>query len=205
MLFPVATYLSVLFFLTGLVYVFFSLFIVSPVDEQTYRNLMLNTNSTAGNAEQNPYTAKQIRVKMQKQIFYEQGTDRLEMKIYSSDAELVFDHQENTTSIVEIMQNVRCYIQEGFYFSPSMQPMQRMLYLEAATARYDYKKEQITANQVKLSRYNLSGHVLVDTVDNLTPVMAGEAQSAVFDLGAGGLHFEAFNFKALPSGEKHDD
>jgi len=201
-LFPIPTLISLVVFLAGILYIAFSLFIVSPEDVQEYRKLMANTNSVE-NPVHHAYVAKQFREDVQKQIFYQKGNDRLEMRINSTSAKLVFDHQDDQTSIAEIMQNVRCYIQEAFYLSPNNQPMQRLLYLEAATARYDYKIEQIVAEHVKLLRYEMNGYAFDQLLDDSMPVMQGEANSAKFDLTTGQMHFTDFRLTTtLLDGDK---
>lgn len=198
MLFPFATIFSALIFILGLIYLYFSLWIVTPANEIEYKDLMENTNTKVESSAKTSYVAKQLRINMQKQIFYQEGSQRLEMQIFASKAELVFDHQDDTTSIVEEMQDVRCFIQEAlFVVQPKDHTMQRILYLEAVNARYDYKSERIIAEKVKLSRYVLPGSTLIVSIEGLVPTMAGEAESAEFDLAGGTLHFKASHFKAI--------
>lgn len=202
MLFPFATLTSISIFLVGLVYLVLSLFTSSVADVQEYHELMENTNPDTRYPSQTAYTAMQKRLKMQKQIFFEQGSssNRLEIRIYSASAELVFAHQSDTTSIVEKMHDVRCYIQEELYTvlqNEVPKPMQRMLYLEAANATYDYKNELFIVDEVSLSRFDLPGHQLVESIEGLDPTLSGRAQSAQFSLGGGQLNFKADHFKAI--------
>jgi hypothetical protein len=99
--------------LAAFVYV---LFTVKDSDEQTYRKLVESANPVNSDARISPYTAQQKRRGVQKDVLFNQGNDRLQMRLISSESIMVLDHQDSGTEILEKMQDVKCFMQEEFFF-----------------------------------------------------------------------------------------
>lgn len=207
----------------------YSLFYPTEKDAEEYRMLVQTANPTNSREPVAPYTAKQHREGIQKAILFSQGNDRLQLRIYSREADMVLEHQEMSNELVEQMQGVVCYMQEElFYLLPDgsealMQsngrllakhadpalssswynkkgmgivPMQRIRYMEADTATYHYKNDKLVANEVKINRYSLPGHALIESVEGLKPVMQGIAKQVEFSLMGKDLNFKAHHLKA---------
>lgn len=76
-------------------------------------------------------------------------------------------------------------------------PMQIVRYMEADAASYYYKNDQLVAEQVTISRFALPGHELKESLENITPLMAGIAQSIEFTIDGNDPKFKAHQFKAI--------
>lgn len=103
-------------------------------DKKEYRRLMLISNPTlAGQSEQASYTARQKRVGVQKDFTYQSKDTSLKMRLFSKEAELILDQQDEGTQIVEEMRNVTVYMQEELYYvladgrSAHLQPNGKLL------------------------------------------------------------------------------
>lgn len=210
----------------------------SDADRHEYKKLMQVSNPTiVEDSTKTPYTARQKRAGIQKDVFFNQGNHRLHLRILSEHAELVLDQREEATEIVEHMHGVKCLMQEDVYYllpdgreadlfadtdllvsrggegteSPSKmpllgshaKPMQVIRYLEAETASYFYKSDRFVAENVLVARYVVPGHLLVESIEGMKPVMMGSATSAAFSLAGKNPDFKARRLKAkLYSGGK---
>ena len=105
--------LGVLLGLTVLIYFLFSFF--READIQRYRMLVENAGSAKDLASV-PYTAKQHRSGIQKDILFNDKSDRLQVRLLCQDSVLVLDHHGRTTEIIEHMTDVKCYMQEELYY-----------------------------------------------------------------------------------------
>lgn len=207
----------------------YAMFSVSEHDERAYRRLVETANPVNSNVKASPYTAKQQRTNVQKDILLTQGADRLLVHLTSTDSVLVLDRQENKMEIIEKMDNVKCVMQEElFYVLPDgrevirrsdgnlvlreagdlipdaegMQPMQHVRYMEADHATYYYKNDNVIADHVKISRYTVSGHGLVTNFAFDKPSMTGLADNVEFSLKGPEVQFTAHRFKAIYYGQK---
>lgn len=111
---PIILILGVLFVLTGIF--FFRMGRVTDSEIQEYKMLMENAESYHSSAKQTPYTAHQDRERIQKDLFFYKGNDRLQIRLIADEAQLVLDHQEADTQVIEHMHNVKCAMQEELYY-----------------------------------------------------------------------------------------
>lgn len=79
----------------------------------------------------------------------------------------------------------------------TVEPWQRLRYMEADVAYYSYASEILEAERVNISRYDLPGHDLLEHFDGFTPLLTGLAESVSFSLGGKELNFKATKFKAV--------
>lgn len=107
---------AIMLFLAFLFACVYALFSVNSSDEKAYRKLVESANPVNSDAKISPYTARQQRRGVQKDVLFTQGNDRLQMRLTSSDSVLVLDHQDNGTEILEKMQEVKCFMQEELYY-----------------------------------------------------------------------------------------
>lgn len=94
----------------------YALFTISTKDKQVYRKLVESSNPVNSNIKASPYTAKQQRKGVQKDILLTQGAERLQVHLTSTNSILVLDRQEGKMEIIEKMQNVKCTMQEELYY-----------------------------------------------------------------------------------------
>lgn len=93
-----------------------SLFYNRSKDVEHYHQLMERADPGNSSTRSSPYTAKQQRTKVRKNVLYTKGADRLQMLLTSEDTELVLDHHDEVTEVVENMFGITCYIQEELYY-----------------------------------------------------------------------------------------
>jgi hypothetical protein len=75
-------------------------------------------------------------------------------------------------------------------------PMQIVRYLEAKDATYYYHADRLVAENVKICRFAVPGHQLIDSIANLKPMMQGTAATVEFSLEGKELNFKAHQLKA---------
>lgn len=192
-------------------------------DEAEYRHLMLISNPTlAENKEILPYTARQKRIDVQKDFTYMREEAPLKIRMYSREAELIFERQEKTASIIEEMLGIRIFMQEELYYllpdgrevvfdagnffskesaleieaQIDMRPMQVLRYLEANSGSYSYNSKVCKANHVIVERYIEEGHELPKNVKSGQLIFRGMADSVEFKLSGGEPEFTAMQMKA---------
>ena len=78
-----------------------------------------------------------------------------------------------------------------------LRPMQLLRYIEAEEAVYYYNSDTFLADRVRLSRYTIPGHQLVESLESFDPLMRGVAQAVEFCLKGRKLSFKARHFKAV--------
>lgn len=199
------------------------LLIPSREDFDQYRTLMEKVDTSQVDKD-SPYTAMQRRSGIFKQVVYLHDEQRLQMALDSDTSRLVLDHHDESTEIVEHLNNVHCMMQVGLYYivedgrevicKPdgtyalrqnknipfnesgfSLAPMQEIRYFEADTAAYYYKTDRFAAKHVRLKQFLVPGHQLVNSVKDLNPVFIGNAETAEFNLTKSDINFEANQFK----------
>lgn len=223
MKFRLVSLLSLLAFLGTLAGVYLVLFSFDSTDKGEYWKLMSKADPSHSEAPSTPYTAKQQHRQAHKDIWYNQKEQRLHMSLRSADTELILDHHDNTTEVIEQMYDVKCCMQEELYYllpdgreveyrtdgqlrlrngsdlvvdPKGLKPMQTIRYLEAAEAAYHYNGDRFVAEQVRISQFIAPGHQLVHSVKGLKPIMSGIARSAEFSLVGNDLNFTAHQLKA---------
>lgn len=110
------SWLSVCFLIA--ITIAFYFFIVSwgKIDEERYWSLMENANPRHANPETSPYTAMQQRVRAHKDIWFNKKDKRFQLRVRCRDSQLVFDHHDNATEIIEKMGDVTSCVQEELYY-----------------------------------------------------------------------------------------
>lgn len=115
MRFPLITLASLLL-LCGILAGFFSTFRhVNSEHIAEYQELLKSADPERAQ-EQTPYTATQQHRQTHKDIWYTHKGQRLQVRLRSADTELVLDHRDDNTQIVEHMHNVICFMQEDIYY-----------------------------------------------------------------------------------------
>lgn len=104
-------------FVAVLAYFLVSLTSPSQKQEDDYRQLMSRAENSRKESKSTPYNAKQERTGVLKQVFFMEGPNRQQLRLFATDAQLVFDHRSNEqTEIVENMKNVKCLMQEELFY-----------------------------------------------------------------------------------------
>lgn len=129
-------------------------------DVRKYKELVLGGNAENGTT----YTSSQQRIGIQKDIFYTQGKDRLKLLLVSDAADLHLEAHEGRFEVIEKMNDVKCCLQEGLSVEDIDEtnaiPVQKIFFLKADTASYNYKSEMLIADNIKGRHYLAVGHVL---------------------------------------------
>lgn len=115
MRFPLITVIAVLFLSCLLAVESLFLFSFGEQESNEYWTLMKEANPKHTDTT-SPYQAKQLHQQVCKEVWFVEKEQRLKLRILSACAELVLDHQGDKTEIVEVMQDVNCYMQEELYY-----------------------------------------------------------------------------------------
>jgi len=138
--------------------------------------------------------SQQTRSDVRKQIWYQDETP-LYMRIDSGESELFFFRQDNKVEVIEQLGKVTSIMQEELYYAAG-KPMQKVRYLEAQRACYNYNSHLFVAEDVKLWKYQLEGHTPPETIQGATPLMRATAHSVEFTLKGEKLDFIAHQMRA---------
>ena len=96
--------------------IWYTFFNPSMEDEREYRALVLQSNPTNSNIPASPYKATQHRNKIQKDLLFAQGNERLHLRLNSAEADMTVDHRNNSTDLIEKMRGVTCLMQEELFY-----------------------------------------------------------------------------------------
>ena len=199
-------------FLVALVGVVFSryAFYMTPKHQEEYAHIMAMVNETGTEGKTTPYQARQDRQNVHKDLLVSSKGERLQFHISSDQSELLLNYHEGKAEVVEHMHGVHSWMQEKvFYLLPDgrevakkpsdtdvINPQQIVRCFEADTADYHYKRDTLTAQQVKMARYILSGHHHHSQQDLTNPLMEGTAESVDFSPTGKNRKMKAHKLKA---------
>lgn len=116
MRYPFITILSLLIFCGICTWSYIALTAYSPTDVEEYEALVKSTDPSKSEDKSQSYTSTQQHRSTHKDIWFTQGGQRLQLRLRSQGTQLVLEHQENKTQIVEHMKGVTCCIQEELYY-----------------------------------------------------------------------------------------
>lgn len=174
------------------------IFPISEKDRETFNDLLKSSNPDT-NDDILSYS-QQKREKVRKEIWY-QDDSPLYFCIDSAESELFFFKQENQIEVVEQLADVSCVMQEELYYVAG-KPMQKIRYLEAEKACYNYTSNLFIAEDVKLWNYQLEGHIPPKDLSSLEASMRATAHSVEFTLKGKKLDFTAHKMRAVVNQEK---
>lgn len=129
-----------------------------------------------------------------KQVWYQDETP-LYFRIDSEDSELFFFRQHHQVEVIEQLENVNCIMQEELYYEDQV-PMQKVRYLQAERASYNYNTQLFVAEKANLWKYQLEGHEPPTQMPQTQALMRATAQSVEFTLKGEKLNFVAHQMKA---------
>lgn len=169
-------------------------------EDATGRYAALVGEANPGKAAKNaPYTAKQNRKGVQKDLLFTRNGKRMQMRLVSKEATMVLEHQLEGTYLMEQMRDVKCWMQEELAVVDG-KPQQTLRYLEADSATYSYKNDEVVANDVKVYRYILPGHELPQNLAGFKPTLKGHAEGVQFSMAGKDVQFKAQKLKASLEG-----
>jgi hypothetical protein len=198
----------------------------SQKDVASYRAMM--AESVGEETQERSVKSQHFRKELQKDVFIERSSGVFQFRLRSKDAWFSLERMKGKTDIVETLEDVVCWLQEDFLyrfaegalissqdpFWPALVPaavalkavpQQRVVYLEANKAMYDYDGETFVADDARIWRYIVPGHELTETVDKQKVLISGDAEHVVISFGKQGFSFKAEGFKAMllaPQGAK---
>ena len=103
-------------FVAGACVFLIPVFYYSDEDEKAYRQLVQQSNPINSNQSAAPYKATQHRERIQKDLLYSQGRERLQVRLNSQKADLIIHHKEDSNELIENMQGVTGCIQEELFY-----------------------------------------------------------------------------------------
>jgi hypothetical protein len=178
-------------------------------DPSGYKELMERANPAISMETNQAYRASQQRKGVQKEFWRIKGDQRLVALLNCSEAELVYEKEEEKQVIAEHMKDVRCLIQEELFYldlkgervavipadGEGYLLQQTVRFVEAAAAKYHYSSETLEAYNVTMELYTLPGHDLPRSIAGFKPSMRGKADVVNINIIEKGLNFKADQFK----------
>lgn len=116
MRFPRTTLSCVILLTVIFVWSYFALANFASTDVEKYRELVKNSDPKQLNESSQNYVSTQQHHSTHKDIWFTQRGQRLQLRLRSKDTQLVLEHQDNKTQVVEHMHGVTCFIQEELYY-----------------------------------------------------------------------------------------
>lgn len=182
-----------------------------------YQRLMALSNREKKEGDEgNFYSTKQKRANVSKQILYTQDNQRLQSRFSSKHSELRIDRREKGFELTEHFNDIECVMQEkllGSSIEESHQEprisedpretQQFIKHLIGKNATYFYKKGELQAEDVSLSRYCLTNHNWSDSFDSQDPLLCGHAKLIWISLFGTPL-FKAYGFQATLNSEEKE-
>lgn len=213
MIFRVSTWLSIALLCGLCACLVWKLGLINEGDRETYRELISVSNLKSENsAKKEPYKASQLRRDVVKEFFIKEGSERHLLRLESAKSALYYAESETQKELIEQMEDLVCLMQEELYYLKpdghkvlksavtgemhDLIPMQVIRRLEADSAELFYRTEEVSAQNVKVERYTLLGHILEDPKEKGKLMMKGKAQNVTFSLAGRGLNFHAEHLTA---------
>jgi len=196
---------------------------VSEQDQEAYDMLakeILEKHLARKMGEEKEVT-KQVREQVKKTFFFTSGSQRLEIELQGVQSEIGVFQKKSDARLIESYTDAICFIQEELFYVFAdgkeavlvqdgyvpedkldalpvavnvLLPKQRIRYLEADLAIYDFHSQILIAYNVSFWTYTVDGHTLPKSVKNLHPLTKGTARSMTMSYGANGeLQFSAEN------------
>lgn len=116
MRFPYIIVLSMVILCIACVWSFYAFSTFTFSDIKEYSELVKSTDPKNLKEDSQPYVSTQQHRSTHKDIWFTQSGQRLQLRLRSADTQLVLEHQDRNTQIVEHMQDVTCFIQEELYY-----------------------------------------------------------------------------------------
>ena len=190
------TYLTtlLLFFLVTVYIIYYFCYLFPKDIKQYQQDLEQSKKAAPSQAEISP--AKQLRTRVQKDLWHFDGSQRLHYQILSDHSTLLITSSHHKVSLQESMDNVVCMIQDKLYEDTSHHPLQQLKILSAAHGIYDFNKHHFEADRVLINFYTISGFALPESLPSQQSDLQGVAETASFTFANQGLSFHAEKFKA---------
>lgn len=90
---------------------------LNPETYATYNELMVNAGVKKSDVKAAPYQVKQQRTKVQKDLLFTENENRMQLRLIAESSQMVLDHHDQSTEIVEHMNQVVCHMQEELYYT----------------------------------------------------------------------------------------
>ncbi len=164
----------------------------TDADKDAYKMLVDSGQASTSSSQRGVH---QHRFATLRDVMFTDGSQRLRMRLWSKQGDLLFRQQHGEQELVEDMEDVHCIMQEKL-FEKEGQPFQQIRVITADTATYSYEQELLTAKDVFIQQYVIPGHTLVEQLDGYVPSMRGKAASAEFSLGGENVRVQLQQFKA---------
>lgn len=120
----------------------------------------------------------QLREGLRRDVWSAGGEQPRQQVVHLSDSAHLTVNQRDQ-ELVETLQQVHCLIQEDLDLGADQQTISE---LRAEDAVYDYNRQKLHVQPVRLSRYRIPGHSLPASMTGSEPIMAGRAAAADVNL-----------------------
>lgn len=179
--------------LAGLV---FHILNITATDQERYRELMDVSNSKTSLKSNANYTAKQLKEGTAKTLLLTQGDERRVGYLTSKSSVLYFAKEEQSSQLIEEMQNVQLIYQEELMVDSEGNPFQTVVWMESESATYFYNQEKLKAENVHIRRYRLPSHELPKGKLEANPLFTGTADLITITFGKDHPTMQAIHLKA---------
>jgi hypothetical protein len=92
------------------------LILLNPTDVQNYHSALAKIDAATLDQQTRLYKAKQERRGVSKYVSYVKDANRLYIKLESASSDIVLDHHDDITEIIEKLSDLHCVMQEELYY-----------------------------------------------------------------------------------------
>lgn len=181
----------------------------TQVKEETlkYYQALLEMTNPQPVDDQNPKSTQESTL-LQKEIWIGSGSERKQILLNSTDAQLELHPKKDSIEVIEHLKNVVIYLQEDLYFvdkegkkvdkqGQATQTVQQILCIKSKLADYHWNTYTIITKDADIERFQTSGtQIPKDSVSVDQSIMHGNAESVVLSFAKQNISFKAYRFKA---------
>ena len=179
--------------LAGLI---FHILNITPQDEAQYRELMDVSNSKTSLQSNPNYTAKQLKEGTSKTLLLTEGDERRLGYLTCKSSILYFSKEENTSELIEEMENVQLIYQEELNWDDAGKEAQIVVFMESDGATYYYNQEKLSASNVLIHRFKMPSHELPRKKGEGKPLFSGTAEEIMISFAKDHPIMKATRLKA---------
>ena len=156
--------------------------IIFPIRSKDYvlYEELLKSSDPQSSGEADPNHARQKRAQVCKEIWC-QDKAPLYCKIESAESELFLRNETQGIAIIEELSDVNCQLLEELYYE-NEKWMQKLRYIKAVKASYNYSTQLFTAQNVELWGYECEGQEPPPSMPLSSPQLHVLAESLEFSL-----------------------
>lgn len=164
---------------------------VSPSDTAAYKKFSAESKDLRSRRALERQPAIQFREKVQKDIWFASGDERLHFLLKGEKSELTLTQKKGKVEAMEKVRQIDCWIQDEIDRKATMQQVRRVA---AAEGTYSFPEHRFSAQSVDLQFFRLPGVEI--PCETSSPFLKGTAKEVRFAANKNVPTFTAYHLRA---------